>query len=108
MINLKKKWQTLKSKKNLLNKGMAASLGSVSLSKRSVQNSMNAAMAASLQSFNLSRNTRRKPTVVVDLCKGMTIQEIRQFLLSMGVGEDAIPPRMLKKDLCALYKSLTE
>ena len=57
------------------------------------------------------KSVKKKPPVAsknVDRCKGMTIPEIRQFLLSMGVDKDAIPPKMLKKDLCELYKSLTE
>jgi len=54
-------------------------------------------------------SVRRKPRVAsknVDECKGMLKEELITLLISMGV--DDISPKMLKKELCDLYKRLTE
>jgi len=88
------------------NAALASSFSAISFNSRN-----NRSKLEQQNALNGSRKSiKKKPPVGrnVDLCKGMTIPEIRQLLLSMGVDEDAIPPRMLKRDLCALYKSLTE
>ena len=68
-----------------------------------------AALQEQLRQLELEQAVRRKPRVVsknVDECKGMLKEELITLLISMGV--DNVSPKMLKKDLCALYKSLTE
>jgi hypothetical protein len=86
------------------NAALAQSFSSISFNSRNNRNKLEQQNA-----LNGSRrvSAKKKPPVE-DLCKGMTIQVIRQYLLSMGVGEDAMPPKMLKRDLCALYLSFRE
>ena len=86
------------------NAALAQSFSAISFNSRNNLNKLEQQNA-----LNGSRrvSAKKKPPVE-DLCKGMTIQVIRQYLLSMGVGEDAMPPKMLKRDLCALYLSFIE
>lgn len=86
------------------NAALAQSFSAISFNSRNNRNKLEQQNA-----LNGSRrvSAKKKPPVE-DLCKGMTIQVIRQYLLSMGVGEDAMPPKMLKRDLCALYLSFIE